>query len=275
MALIGHQPGQLQAGAAEDLARERDRLLRRADRRALGADLQPAAERPPVDVELDRDPDRMLTGARGVLDQVEMLDRVGHQYRRPAPRAVPARRSPCGRRSDMRSRGRRSRAAPATATPAGCRSEGRDSRGREPGSAPARAVSAPTWRPRGSAFRAARRSMSSEFAHIASRSTSANGASMPVSGPLEAVVIAPKKPGGKGVGHQGSLPLSPSRQGPAAPRLGSNGRYPVPLVPSTTRGPSGTASWYLLAAEGDAESAQRHPQITPWPRKPPKLRGNC
>ena len=81
LALVGHQPDQLDPLAAVDLARERRRLLARADRRALRPDLHDAAERPPRGVDVHRDPDRRDERARGRLDHVEVLGAVHHHDR--------------------------------------------------------------------------------------------------------------------------------------------------------------------------------------------------
>ena len=81
VALVGHQPDEAHAVAALDLLRQRARLLGRADRGALRPDLDPPAERPPADVELDADAHRRAARARAGrrrLDQVEMRRRVDH-----------------------------------------------------------------------------------------------------------------------------------------------------------------------------------------------------
>ena len=80
--LVAHDRGQLEARPGGDLARERLGLLRRTHRRALGADLEATAQRPPAHVQLRANPDwsRRL-GHRG-LDVVEVLHRVDHHDRR-------------------------------------------------------------------------------------------------------------------------------------------------------------------------------------------------
>ena len=181
VALVAHQPGQLEPVARGDLRGQRGRLLGRADRRALGADLhQPAA---PCG-------SRCRTRCRGGS----------------APRAPPRRvaiRSSCSAEStitigrpspsslrELRERGavgrrvgeqqvaeavavqpqrlvERERHEPAEALVA--REDALEHRPR----------SARTCWPRGSACPTERASISAALDHIASRSTSANGASWP------------------------------------------------------------------------------------------------
>jgi hypothetical protein len=80
--LVGDQPSEADVLAPLDLARERRRLLRGADRRAPRPDADEAAEWPPGEVDLDRDPDRGDERGRGALDQVEVLGGVGDEHRR-------------------------------------------------------------------------------------------------------------------------------------------------------------------------------------------------
>src|SRR5680860_513188 len=63
LALVGHQRGELELRAAVDLTGEGDGLLDRVHGRALRADLDPAAQRPPARVDVDADPDRGGAGA--------------------------------------------------------------------------------------------------------------------------------------------------------------------------------------------------------------------
>ncbi len=82
--LVGHQRVEFDLRAALDLAGQLDRLLDGVDRRALRADLDPPAQRPPAGVEVDADANRRRAGPQHRLDHVEVLDAVDHQDRRPA-----------------------------------------------------------------------------------------------------------------------------------------------------------------------------------------------
>ena len=69
--------------APGDVAGQLQCLLGRVDRRALGADLEPAAVGPPAGVELDADPDRGGAAAEHRLDLVEVGGGVDGDDRRP------------------------------------------------------------------------------------------------------------------------------------------------------------------------------------------------
>jgi hypothetical protein len=82
LTLVGHHSDRRGALAAVDLLGEGDRLLGSPDRRALRADLEQAAQGPPGEVDVDRDPDRRDERAGRRLDQVEMLGAVDHDHGR-------------------------------------------------------------------------------------------------------------------------------------------------------------------------------------------------
>ena len=79
LALVRHQPDQLDARSPGDLLGEAPSRLRGADRGALRADLQAVAERPEADVDVDRDRDDRRAAADRELDQVELRRLVHHQ----------------------------------------------------------------------------------------------------------------------------------------------------------------------------------------------------
>ena len=81
VALVGHEPGQLDLRPALDVPCQRDRRGRRADRRALGADHQAAAEQREAHVELEAHAHGRGGRGRGARDQVEPLRRVHHHDR--------------------------------------------------------------------------------------------------------------------------------------------------------------------------------------------------
>ena len=97
--LVHQQPVQLQPGPGGDRARQVRGLLGRAQRRALGADPHPAAERPPAGVDVDAHAHRPAPGR----DQVELLAAVDHHgdpVTRGAVRQLPQRRAIHGRVRD-------------------------------------------------------------------------------------------------------------------------------------------------------------------------------
>ena len=97
VALVAHQPGQLEARAAlRSRARARRACVGRADGRALGPDLHPPAGGPLAQVHLDADARSDGRRPPRCVDEVEVLDRVDHHDRRAlGRRAAPSRASPC------------------------------------------------------------------------------------------------------------------------------------------------------------------------------------
>ena len=97
--LVHQQSVQRESGPGDDRARQVRGLLRRVQRRALGADPHPAAERPPAGVDVDAHAHRPAA----VRDQVELLAAVDHQrdpVTRGALRKLPQRRAIHGRVRD-------------------------------------------------------------------------------------------------------------------------------------------------------------------------------
>ena len=124
LALVGHQPGELGPGALGDLGRHP---------RAPGAAswtgerfgpirADPAAERPPGDVDVEADADLRGAAADRALDQVEVGAVVDHQHRR--PRRVARRSAGRPRRSPPDRRSGRRRRCPRTPRSARCRASG-------------------------------------------------------------------------------------------------------------------------------------------------------
>ena len=154
----------------------------RADRRALRPDLQPAARGPVADVELEADPHRLRRGRGGATRSGRGARRVDHQHRRGVGLLG---RQPAELRERERGRRSGSRRTRSSKPRLGQPQRLGQRVGEEPPEAGVarqdaleqrRGSAATCWRP-GSACPRARRSMSAPLRHIASRSTSANGAS--------------------------------------------------------------------------------------------------
>ncbi len=79
VALVAHEPVELELLARDDRLREQRGVVGRAHRRAPGADLHPAAQRPPAGVDVEADADRPAAGlADGRDRELEVLDAVDH-----------------------------------------------------------------------------------------------------------------------------------------------------------------------------------------------------